>query len=326
MKPTGKVSVVGAGTVGTAIVYACLIRGSARRMAIYDINGPKARAEVLDLNHGLQFVPPATVEGGDDLEVVRNSDVIVLTAGAKQQPGQSRLDLAAANVALCRELVPQLVELAPEAILLIVTNPVDVVTYAALKVSQLPRERVFGSGTVLDSSRLRFLISQHCGVAVPNVHAYMAGEHGDSELPLWSSARIGSIPLLDWKVPGHGELSAADRARIAAEVTGSAYEIIRGKGATNYAIGLAVARILEAILGDERRVLPVTSFIGGHGRFKGDHPGSHAGIEDVCLALPCVVHRGGAEVPLPLPLSEEEVAGLRTSADTVRAVCRDLGL
>ena len=312
---TTKVAVVGAGSVGATLAYACLIRGVGRTIALYDLNAAKTRAEVLDLNHGLQFVPQATVMGSDDIEVCRGADMVVITAGAKQKPGQTRLELAEANVALSRALVPRLLEVAPEAILLLVTNPVDVITYAALKYSGLPPQRVFGSGTVLDSSRLRLLVAAHCGVAVQSVHAYIAGEHGDSEIPLWSSASIGSVPLLAWEVPGRPPLDAATREGIHRQVIGAAGEIIRGKGATNYAVGLAGARIIEAVLDDQRQVLPVSSLLDGH-----------AGIGDVCLSLPSVVDRLGVDVVLPGPLSEEEAAGLRRSADTVRGVIRRLGL
>ena len=310
-----RIAIVGAGSVGATLAYACLIRGVGRTIALYDLDATKARAEVLDLNHGLQFVPMATVVGSDDLEVCRGADLVVVTAGAKQRPGQTRLELAHANVEMCRDLVPRLLEVAPDAILLLVTNPVDVVTHAALRYSGLPPNRVFGSGTVLDSSRLRLLIAQHCGVAVQNVHAYVAGEHGDSELPLWSSASIGSVPLLRWNVPGRPALDAAARAEIVRRVVGAAEEIIRGKGATNYAVGLAAARIIEAVLYDERQVLPVSSLLDGF-----------AGIGDVCLSVPSVIDRAGVDTVLPVPLSDEEAAGLRRSATTVRDVVRKLGL
>jgi len=312
---TTKIAVVGAGSVGATIAYACLIRGIGRTIALYDVDAAKTRAEVLDLNHGLQFVPQATVVGSDDIEVCRDADLVAITAGAKQKPGQTRLELAEANVTLCKALVPRLLEVAPDAILLLVTNPVDMITYAALRYSDLPPRRVFGSGTVLDSSRLRLLIADHCGVAVQSVHAYIAGEHGDSEIPLWSSAAIGSVPLLAWEVPGRPPLDAAAREDIHRRVVGAAGEIIRGKGATNYAVGLASARIIEAVLYDQRMVLPVSSLLDGQ-----------AGIHDVCLSLPSVVGRLGVDTVLPGPLSEDEAEGLRRSADTVRGVIRSLGL
>ncbi|WP_231263269.1 L-lactate dehydrogenase [Nocardioides alpinus] len=310
-----KVAVVGAGAVGTAIAYAAQIRGACRELALFDLNAAKVRAEVLDLNHGMQFTPMARITGSDDLAVCADADVIVITAGAKQDPGQTRLDLAAANVDMCRDLVPALVALAPEALLLVVTNPVDVVTYAALKFSGLPAHRVFGSGTVLDSSRLRFLIAEHTRVAVQNVHAYIAGEHGDSEVPLWSTATIGGVPVKDWTGNGVRALDEEVMAQIHHQVVSSAYEIIAGKGATNLAIGLAVSRILEAVLSDEHRVLPVTS------RLDDVH-----GISDVCLSMPSVVGRTGVESVLATPLSDSEMAQLTASAEAVSAVARSLGL
>lgn len=310
-----KVAVVGAGAVGTAIAYAAQIRGVCRQLALFDLNAEKVRAEVLDLNHGMQFTPLARITGSDDLAVCADADVVVITAGAKQKPGQTRLDLAAANVAMCRDLVPELVRLAPDTLLLVVTNPVDVVTQAALQFSGLPAPRVFGSGTVLDSSRLRFLIAEHTGVAVQNVHAYIAGEHGDSEVPLWSTATIGGVPVQDWASPGVSPLDAEARARIHQRVVTAAYEIIAGKGATSLAIGLAVSRILEAVLNDEHRVLPVTS------RLDGVH-----GLSGVCLSMPSVVGRAGVESVLATPLDADERDQLVASAATVRAAAVDLGL
>jgi L-lactate dehydrogenase len=227
-----------------------MIRGVARQISLFDIARSTVEAQVLDLNHGMLFVPQATVEGSDDIEVLRDADVVVMTAGAKQKPGQTRMDLAQANTQICAKLLPRVVEVAPDALLLMVTNPVDVMTQVALKLTGLPWERVFGSGTVLDSSRFRFLVAKHCSVAVQNVHAYIAGEHGDSEIPLWSSATIGSIPLSQWAVTGHGRLTAADKDEIVHNVKDAGYQVIQGKGATNYAIGLAVTNILEALLHD----------------------------------------------------------------------------
>ena len=207
---TSKLAIIGAGSVGATIAYASLIRGVAKQIALYDVNRTKVEAEVLDLNHGLQFTPMATLEGSDDLAVCSDADVVVITAGAKQKPGQTRMDLAAANAAICRQLIPELVRLSPEAILLMVTNPVDVITYVAWKLSGLPARRVFGAGTVLDSSRFRYLIARRLHVAVQNVHAYIAGEHGDSEIPLWSSANVGNIPAARM---GRGRPRKAERAR-----------------------------------------------------------------------------------------------------------------
>ncbi|EPX63538.1 L-lactate dehydrogenase [Cystobacter fuscus DSM 2262] len=309
-----KIAIIGAGAVGATVAYASMIRGVAKNIAIYDVNRAKVDAEVLDLNHGLQFVPMATLEGSDDIGVCAGADVIVITAGAKQKPGQTRMELAEANVALCRSLVPQLLKVAPDALLLLVTNPVDVLTYVVQKLSGLPTRRVLGSGTVLDSSRFRFLLARHLNVAVQNVHAIIAGEHGDSELPLWSLASVGGVPLMQWAVPGRARLTDEDRQRIFDNVRNAAYQVIQGKGATNYAIGLATAQILEALLHNEQRVLPVSSRLEGY-----------LGIQDVCMSVPSIVNRGGVEAVLELPLNESEREGLKHSADTIRKAIRTLG-
>jgi L-lactate dehydrogenase len=311
-RTANKIAIVGAGAVGATIAYACLIRGVGKQVALYDVNRAKVDAEVLDLNHGLQFVPMATVEGSDDVAVCADADVVVITAGAKQKPGQTRMDLLAANAAIFRELVPSLLRVAPDAIFLIVSNPVDVMTHATLKLTGLPRQRVLGSGTVLDSSRFRFLIAQRCKVAVQNVHAYIVGEHGDSEIPLWSSASIANIPLHEWAVPGHGKLSVRDRTEIFQNVKTAAYQIIQGKGATSYAIGLSTAKILEALLHDENRILPVSSLLV-----------NYQGIDDICLSVPCIVNRGGVEQALAIKMNDAELAGLRNSAEQIKSAIRD---
>ncbi len=313
---TTKVAVVGAGAVGSTLAYATLMRGAARTVALLDVNRAKVEAEVLDLQHGIQFMPMAKVEGSDDVAVCADADVVLVTAGAKQRSGQTRLDLAEATINLVHKVLPGLVEVAPRAVFVMVTNPVDIVTYAALKISGLPPAQLFGSGTVLDSSRLRFQVAQYCGVAVQNVHAYIAGEHGDSEIPLWSSATIGGAPLLDWPgIVGHPPLTEEVRREIAHEVVRSAYQIIEGKGATNYAVGLAGTRIIEAILGDEHRILPVSSLITGE-----------YGIEDVCLSLPSLVDRRGCSQRVHVSVSDEELQGLHASADSLRQVARRFGL
>lgn len=310
-----KVAIIGAGSVGATIAYACLIRGVGKTIALHDLNADMVRAQVLDLNQGIQFVPMANVVGSDDIAVTAGADIVVITAGARQAPGQTRLELAGVNVEMCRAMIPKLVALSPDALFLLVTNPVDVLTYAALKFSGLPARQVFGSGTVLDSSRLRVLLAEHCGVAVQSVHAFIVGEHGDSEVPLWSRATIGPVPVSEWSMPGRPPLTSDTRTAIAGQVIRAAAEIIRGKGATNYAIGLATARIIEAVLHDQGDVLPVSSLLDGQ-----------YGVEDICLSLPSIVNRTGVDAVLTPPLSPEEADGLRRSADTVRAVARSLGL
>jgi L-lactate dehydrogenase len=312
---TAKVAIIGAGAVGSTMAYALLMRGSARTVVLYDVNRAKVEAEALDLAHGVQFMPMATVAGSDDIEIIRDADVVIFTAGAKQKPGQTRRELAGATISLVSKVLPQIVEVAPAAIQVMVTNPVDVVTYAALKISGLPPNQVFGSGTVLDSSRLRYLIAQHTGVAVQNVHAYVAGEHGDSQLTLWSSATLGAVPLLDWGgIEGRGPLTQAVRDEIATEVVESAARIIEGKGATNYAIGLAGSRIVEAILNDEHRIQPVSSLLT-----------DYHGISDVCLSVPSIIGSTGVGERLRVPMSADELAGMHASAVAVHAVARQFG-
>jgi len=303
-----KIGIVGAGSVGATIAYACMVRGIGRHISIYDIARAKVEAEVLDLNHGLMFTPEMTLDGSDDLQVLAGSHVIVVTAGAKQKPGQTRLDLASTNTNICLKLIPNLLRVAPDAIVLMVTNPVDVLTYIVQKISGLDSRRVFGSGTVLDSSRFRFLLAQRCRVAVANVHAYIAGEHGDSEVPLWSSASIGNVPLLHWGINDQERKSIFEQVRRAAD------RVIAGKGATNYAVGLAVTAVLQAVLGDEGRVLPVSSLIT-----------DYCGLRNVCLSMPAIVNRNGVDSILPVPLNDEEQHGLQASAEAILSVAHSLG-
>lgn len=311
---TSKVSIIGAGAVGATLAYAGLMRGFARTVALYDINTAKVEAEALDLAQGVQFMPEATVVGSSNVEVCAESDVVVITAGAKQQPGQSRLELAQATIGLMDKIIPPLIEVSPNAIFILVTNPVDVVTYAALKKSGIGSRRMFGSGTVLDSSRLRHQVAAECGVAVSNVHAYIAGEHGDSEVALWSSATIGGVPLTDWhNAAGKVVMTPEVCERIHRDVTRSAYKIIEGKGATNYAIGVAGARIVEAVLQDQNRVLPVSTLI--------DYPG----VGEVCMSLPAVVGRSGVKHRVDVPLDDTERAGLEASARSIREVAERFG-
>lgn len=310
-----KIGIVGAGRVGTTVAYAALIRGVAKQISLYGPTRSKVNSEVLDLNHGLMFVPMAAVEGSDDIQVLAGSDVIVFTAGTTQSPGQTRMDLAAANAAICRNLLPQIQQVAPQALILMVTNPVDVLTEIALQITDHERACVFGSGTVLDSSRFRFLLAQHFCVSVQSVHAYIAGEHGDSEIPLWSSANIGNVLLDQWHVDGCGSpLTEAEKQEIFDAVRNAGYQVLAGKGSTNYAIGLAVVSILEAVFHDEGRVLPVSS------RLVDYH-----GISGVCLSVPAVVDRCGVKSTIPLPMSATEQAGLKASAERIHSVVNSLG-
>lgn len=313
-RPHGNIAVIGAGSVGTTIAYSVMLQGLATQITLTDVNSKKCEAEVKDLIHGLRFVPSVRVRAGE-IDDCRNADIVIITAGAKQKPGQSRLDLAEANIGIFRQLIPEIAQVAPDALLLIVSNPVDVLTYAAGQFHPGGHARVIGSGTVLDSSRFGTLIAEYINVNVRNVHAYIVGEHGESELPLWSTAHVANIPLGRFKPPGRGPLTIQEREAILHSVRNAAGEIIAAKGATNWAIGLATARIVEAIIRDEQAILTVSRFLD-----------DFCGISDVCLSVPCLVNRHGA-VPLDsLVLSDLERRELTHSADVLRESARAAGL
>ena len=312
-KERTRVAIVGAGSVGSTIAYAAMLRGLVHQIVLVDALPRKAEAEAKDLMHGSMFVPSVDVVAGT-IEDSRGSDVVVVTAGAKQKPGQTRLELVETNAAMFRELVPRIFSAAPEALLLVVSNPVDVLTYISQRIAGVAAGRVFGSGTVLDTSRFRSLLARRLSVAVGNVHAYIVGEHGDSEVPIWSSAQIAGVPLAEVAATAGVLLGEAEQLKISHGVRDAAAEVIAAKGATNWAVGLAVARILEAVLRDENRVLTVSSLLE-----------QHHGIDDVCLSVPRFVARRGAGQPLPLSYDEAEMAALRHSAEVLRETARRLG-
>jgi len=302
-------AIIGAGNVGTAIAFTALNRGIARHLSLFDINGPRAIGEMLDLRDGLQFVRPATIEAGDQISVCADADVVVITAGAKQRPGETRLDLAARNAGLLRSLLPGVTQVAPEAVLLVVTNPVDVLTQVAIDLTEREDGTVFGSGTVLDSSRLRHLIALRFGIAERHIHAHVVGEHGDSETVLWSSANIGGAPLTAAWTGGGGPIDEAEQARLLHQVRNAAYEIIAGKGATSWAIALATAQILDALDQTlQSSVLPVSGPID-----------QDLGFGDVCISLPRLVDANGAGPILPLIATDQELAAIRASVAAVKA-------
>ncbi|MBO1901952.1 L-lactate dehydrogenase [Leucobacter weissii] len=302
-----KITIVGAGSVGSSVAYAALIRGSARHIVLYDIDTAKVEAEVLDLAHGTLFAGSGDIVGGSDIGAAEGSHVVVITAGAKQKPGQSRMELAEVNAGIIRTLMPQLLAVAPRAIYVIVTNPCDVLTVIAREVSGLPAERVFSSGTVLDTARLRWLLGRRAGVSAANVHAYIIGEHGDTEFPLWSSAMIGTVPVLEWATPDGGRLTVGELDRIAVDVRDAAYQVIRGKGATNYAIGLSSTRIVEAVLRDEQAVLPVSTVL------EGFH-----GVDGIALSVPSLITAAGASPVRETWFSANELELFGRSADALR--------
>lgn len=308
-----KLTVVGAGSVGSSVAYAALIRGSARRVALYDIATEKVEAEVLDLAHGTQFTGSSDIIGGSDISVAAGSHVVVITAGAKQNPGQTRTELAGVNAGIIRRMMPELLAVAPDAVYVIVTNPCDVLTVIAQQETGLPPERIFASGTVLDTSRLRWKLAERAGVSTASVHAHIIGEHGDTEFPLWSRATIGTVPILDWETPGHPRFTLEELDEIAVDVRDAAYKVIQGKGATNYAIGLSSARIVEAILRDEHAVMPVSTVLR-----------EFHGIDGVALSVPSIVSAAGAMPIRTTTFSERELELLRQSADALRGVAASL--
>ena len=307
IKPT-KLAIIGAGAVGSTLAFAAAQRGVAREIVLEDIAKERVEAEVLDMQHGSSIYPTVTIDGSDDPEICRDADMIVITAGPRQKPGQSRLELVGATINILKAIIPGLVKVAPNAIYMLITNPVDIATHVAQKISGLPANQVFGSGTNLDSARLRFLIAQQTGVNVKNVHAYIAGEHGDSEVPLWASATIGGVPMCDWTpLPGHDPLDAEVREQIHQEVKNAAYKIINGKGATNYAIGMSGVDIIEAVMRDSNRILPVSSML---------H--DFHGISDVCMSVPTLLNRSGVNTAINTPVSDKELAALKRSAETLK--------
>ena len=311
---TRKVVIIGAGAVGATFAYALQIHGAAREIVLIDMDKERAKGEALDLSHGEFFTPPVTIRAGDYRDCT-GADVVAICAGAKQKPGQSRMDLVETNVAICKSIVESTVEHTTEAILLVATNPVDVMTYAALRFSGLPQQRVIGSGTVLDSSRFRHLLSRHCRIDARNVHAYVLGEHGDSEVLPWSITTLAGMNMDDYCRACSQTCSEIDREQIAAEVRDSAYHIIDAKGATNFAVGLALVKIVTSIMRDENSVLTVSTLLSGQ-----------YGISDVCLGLPTVLDSGGVDRVLCPSLTEPELAALKSSAEAVRSVQRQVGL
>ena len=309
-----KVAIIGCGFVGSASAFAIMQSGLFSEMVLVDANHAKAEGEALDIGHGLPFAKPMEIYAGDykDLD---DAALIIVTAGAAQKPGETRLDLVKKNVNIFSSIIPQIAAVNQEAILLIVANPVDILTYAALKLSGYPANRVFGSGTVLDTARLKYLIGQHLDVDSRSVHAFVIGEHGDSEMVAWSSANVSGIPLHDFcEMRGHFNHEEA-MERLAENVKNSAYEIIEKKNATYYGIAMSVRRICEAIVRDEKSILPVSSLQ------KGCY-----GVEGLCLSTPAIVGKNGIEGLVPIQLNEEEKEKLCASAEQLLNVLRETGL
>jgi L-lactate dehydrogenase len=301
-----KIAIIGAGDVGTTIAYTLQISGLVTEIALIDINQKLAQGQIMDMNHGLFFVPPVYLTAGNYSDC-KGADVIIITAGARQKTGESRMALVERNATICRSIFDEIRPYNTTAVFLIVTNPVDVMTQAVIKHSGLPRYQVIGSGTVLDSARFRYLISQHCHVDARNVHAYVIGEHGDSEVILWSQVRIGGTPLKEFSKESVYACDPIDKESITKDIKNSAYHIIEAKGATNYGVGLAVRRIVEAIIRDENSVLTVSTLLNGE-----------YGLDGVCLGVPCIINRKGIKSIVETTLDQREEKALKNSAEIIR--------
>ncbi|MEW6524020.1 MAG: L-lactate dehydrogenase [Bacillota bacterium] len=314
-KPGGtKVAVIGVGLVGSTYAYTLMMKGLAAEIVLYDRNRNRAEGQALDLNHGMPFVSPLRIYAGS-LADCADADLAVIAAGESQKPGQTRLDLLQANVAVTRQVVGGLASHGFAGLILMATNPVDVLAYAAWKFSQLPSARVLGSGTILDTARLRFLLGEHCGVDPRNIHAYVLGEHGDSELPAWSTARIAGLSIADFCAACTRPCPEPTWDDLFMAVRDAAQDIIERKGATYYAIALGLARITESIVRDQKSVLTVSTLVE-----------DYLNLSDVYIGLPCVIGRDGVEKVIRPRLDQDETERLLASAATVRQAIESSGI
>jgi len=309
-----RVAVVGTGNVGSTFAYALLLSGLAAEIVLIDANHTKAEGEAMDLNHTVPFTHPTRVWAGDYADCA-GAAVTVISAGAAQKPGETRLDLVKKNTAIFRQIVPEVARHNPEGIIIVATNPVDVLTYVTWKLSGLPPQRVIGSGTILDTARFRYLLSQHFGVDPRSVHAYIIGEHGDSEVPVWSLANIAGMRLADFCQAQGVTLDQAAMDDLFHQTRDAAYQIIQRKGSTYYAVAAGLMRLVETILRDQSTVLSASSLI---------H--DYSGIEDVCLSLPTVIDRRGVERVLRLELTAAETEALHHSSQILKTTIAQLEL
>ena len=307
-----KVAIIGCGFVGSASAFALMQSGLFSEMVLIDADKDRAEGEALDISHGLPLGRPMRIYAGGYDDIV-DAAIIIITAGANQKPDETRLDLVHKNVSIFKNIIPQIKSRACKGILLIVSNPVDILTHVALKLSGFEENRVLGSGTVLDTSRLKFEIGSYLGVDSRSVHAFIIGEHGDSEIAAWSSANVSGVPMRNfYEFKGkHKYEKAAEN--IANVVRNSAYEIIEKKKATYYGIAMSVRRICEAIVRDEKSIMPVSAPM--HGEY---------GIKDVVLSMPAIIGKNGMEGRMPIELNEDEIKALKESAETLRNVLEEI--
>lgn len=309
-----KVAVIGCGFVGSSIAFSLIQHGLFSEMVLIDANVDKAEGEAMDLSHGLPYTATMDIHTGN-YDDIADCALVIVTAGANQKPGETRIDLIDKNVAILKHIVPEISHRGYEGILMIVSNPVDILTYAAYKISGFPAHRVIGSGTVLDTARLKNLLGEHLDVDSRNVHAVIIGEHGDSELAVWSGANVSGIPLSHFcELRGHFDHERSMQ-RLYEGVRDSAYEIIARKGATYYGIAMAANRIAEGIVRDEHAVLPISVVLQGE-----------YGLNGLCLSIPSIVGKHGVQKVLEIPLNDSERAALHASAQRLKEVIDHLNL
>ena len=314
-KRGNKISILGAGNVGATIAYTLTLSGLCSEIVLVDINKNKAMGEAKDISQGIPFCSPVTIHDGDYPDVA-NSDIIVVTVGAARKPGQSRIDLAQINVNIAKSVIPQVVRYAPNAVYVVVSNPVDILTYATIKYSGLPASQIVGSGTLLDSSRLRTRLAAHVKLNPQSVHAYVFGEHGDSSTIPWSLTNIAGMPMHEYCsniCPEHNQCDKTDLQNIEDDMRNAGADVISLKGATFYAIALATNHICKAILNNQKSILAVSTMMNGQ-----------YGIEDVCLSLPCVVGSHGITRVIAPPLEPAEEADLIKSANVLKSTIASL--
>ena len=310
-----RIAIIGAGNVGATCAYTLLLRGLAEEIVLVDANQDKAKGEAMDLDHAIPFTLPTRVWAGDYADCAGAAVTIITAGGAQIKPGETRLDLIKSTTEIFREIVPKVVHANPDGILLIASNPVDVMTYAALKFSGLPPQRVIGSGTILDTARFRYLLSQYFGVDARSVHAFIIGEHGDSELPVWSLANIAGMQLVDFCAARGLAYDQPVMDDIYRKTRDAGYSVVRLKGATFYAIGAGLTEIVEAILRNQSTVLTVSSLVN-----------NYCGINDICLSLPTALNQSGVEWVLPMALNQQETEAMCRSAEVLRTVIEPLNL
>ena len=309
-----KAAIIGCGFVGSASAFCLMQSGLFSELVLLDANRDKAEGEALDVAHGIPFARPMKIYAGD-YDDIADAAIIIVTAGANQKPGETRLDLVQKNVGILRSIIPEIAKRNFAGILLIVSNPVDILTYTAMKLSGLPEHRVIGSGTVLDTARFKYQLGEHLQVDPRSIHAFIIGEHGDSEIAAWSSANVSGIPIHDI-CEMRGFYNHEDAMKeIAETVKNSAYEIIAKKKATYYGIAMSVRRICEALVRNEKSILPVSTML--HGQY---------GIEDVVLSMPAIVGSDGVETTVPIDLSPEEQEKLKESANALAEIAKKLDL